>query len=199
MKFTRAVKTSCLMASFLLATVSYAAVATAADKPATASATASKSSPAAPKAAAAADKKGERLNPEKAKKYNQAIKNAKASNANTQKQAEKLREQLIDIISADKFDKQAYIAKSNEIEKLNQQMRVSVAQAAADALTEFTAAERKHIAEMTANQSGGKSKGRPEAAARGAKASKSGGQAKGAKGGEARAKGADAPKAPKAK
>lgn len=128
------------LAALLLCTVAGGALAVAKDKEKgaeakTASGTATAAAPAAGKLTEA------RLNI-----YREAIKNAKKKNLATQQKAEKMRDELLAIISADKFDKTAYVNKNKEIETLNAQMRASITEAAAGALAQYTPEERKQIA-----------------------------------------------------
>ena len=66
---------------------------------------------------------------------------------------------LHDLITADKFDKDAFIAKSGELVKLHEKMESSMTEAFATALSKLPADERKTLAdamhEVLAVTSGG--------------------------------------------
>ena len=101
------------------------------------------------------------------------------------------------IITADKFDKQAYIAKNTEIENLNTQMRANITQAAAAALAQYTAEERKAMAGSLTHERGEKH-GASRAASKGGEKGKDKGSKGASKSGKDKAASKTTKKASKA-
>jgi Spy/CpxP family protein refolding chaperone len=90
----------------------------------------------------------EHLPPDKAKLFQDTMKQTSEKNSAYREQIGKLREELRNIVIADKFDKDAYLAKNAEMEKLWAQMRTNSAESFAAIAGKFTANERKVLSEM---------------------------------------------------
>ena len=85
---------------------------------------------------------------EKAKLYKDTMQQAYDKNKDTYSQIEKMHAELKETLNADKFDKDVYLAKSAEMEKLYGKMRASSAEAFASVAAQFTPDERKILAKL---------------------------------------------------
>ncbi|MBY0407557.1 MAG: periplasmic heavy metal sensor, partial [Rickettsiales bacterium] len=88
-----------------------------------------------------------RISVQKMQAYNDTLKAARLKNATNRLEMQKLRDDLATIVTAPNFDKAAYISKSNEIEKINMQIRMSLAEANANALAQLSPEERTMMAQ----------------------------------------------------
>lgn len=77
-----------------------------------------------------------------------SMREVRARNENARAQAVKLREDVLTIVTAEKFDAQAFMAKNAEIDKLNSQIRAAITQAAASAFAQFSKAERVQLLQI---------------------------------------------------
>lgn len=141
-------KTRLLLAAVLVSTVALAPAAMAADKVAatktsTTKTTTTKLPSGKTTSTVDTDTSMKRVSADKMKTYSSALANAKAKNETIKPQVAKLRQDLKTIIVSPNFDKAAFIAKSNEIENLTEQMHKNTSEATASALTQFTPEERQ--------------------------------------------------------
>lgn len=88
------------------------------------------------------------LPPEKAKLFQDSMKQVHEKNEALQAQARKLHEELDALLTAEKFDKDAWTAKSAEIDKVYDQMRANRNAAFVAAASQFSADERKTLSKM---------------------------------------------------
>ena len=88
------------------------------------------------------------LPPEKAKLYKDAISALHSKNAPIYDQIDKLHQDLTTIMTADTFDKAAYIAKNAEIEKAYAQTKGNTTEAIASVAAQFTLDERKTLEKL---------------------------------------------------
>jgi len=85
------------------------------------------------------------LSPEKEAIYKTALDQLRVKNNVLRDQIEKLQQEASTIMTADTFDKAAYIAKNAEIEKVYAQMHTNTSEAIAGVASQFTADERRII------------------------------------------------------
>ena len=90
---------------------------------------------------------------DKQKIYKDGIQALRAKNTALHDQIIKLQQDISTVMTADKFDKAAFIAKNEEIEKLFAQMRSNTAEAIASIASQFSLEERKILEK--AHQAGG--------------------------------------------
>ena len=101
------------------------------------------SSPAVAKAKSPRDEMLSQLPPEKAKAYQDAIDQLHAKNKPLHEQVDKLQQDISALMTADNFDKSAYLAKNAELNKTYEQMHANTAETIAGLAEKFTADERK--------------------------------------------------------
>ena len=83
------------------------------------------------------------LPPEKAKLYNQAMQKAVDENKDLRDQIRKAHEETDEILTAEKFDKTAFLAKAAELDKLYAKMRDKTNAAFISVVETFTQEDRK--------------------------------------------------------
>lgn|GEM_PF-4858438 len=137
MKMTKLVVTTALLTSLTLGGIFYAQTSDAANEVAPAAA--------APAAATGAAKSTAvtQLPTDKAKLYNETMKQATENNAALRAQIQKAREEADAILTADKFDKKAYLAKATEMDQLYSKARSGMNEAFTSVAEKFNLAERK--------------------------------------------------------
>ncbi len=99
-----------------------------------------------------------KLPKDKAALFEDSIKKAREQNKTLQDQAKTLREELRALLTAPKFDKDAYIAKSAEIQQLQAKAHANKAAAFAGAATQLTQDERKTLSDAIHHRGQGKGK-----------------------------------------
>jgi len=95
------------------------------------------------------------LPPEKAKLFKDTMKQSREKNEATHEQIKKLRKEKDALLTAEKFDKDAYLAKNVEMDKLYDQMRANKDNAFVSVAAQFSPAERKILAKMHERPMGG--------------------------------------------
>ncbi len=84
---------------------------------------------------------------EKEKLAHETLRKAREDNKVTREQIKTLREESKAILTAQEFDRKAFLAKSDEIHALHNSMRKNMNNAVADLAEQFTVEERKILAE----------------------------------------------------
>src|SRR6202012_3824653 len=88
------------------------------------------------------------LPPDKAKLFEDAMKQVHEKNKATADQVRKLHEEQNAILTADKFDKNAWLAKEAQLDKLYDQMRATRRDAFVSVASQFSPSDRKIIAQL---------------------------------------------------
>jgi len=88
------------------------------------------------------------LPPDKAQIFRDTMKQVREKNRETYEKVHAAQDELKGILTADKFDKAAYLAKSAEIDKLYDQIRGTRRDAIVSVAGQFSASERKIIAQL---------------------------------------------------
>lgn len=96
---------------------------------------------------------------DKAASYRSAMEQAHSKNQPLYDQIKVLKHDLSGLMTAEKFDKAAYLAKQAEIEKLYSQMHVSRAEALASLIETWTVADRKTLEKLHGSHKSRHSKG----------------------------------------
>lgn len=88
-----------------------------------------------------------KLPEDKAKEFAGAMRAAYDKNSETFEQTRALRKEISNLLTAEKFDKSAYIAKNNELSKLYEKMRTANTEAMANAASKLSQEERAMLAD----------------------------------------------------
>lgn len=88
---------------------------------------------------------GTQLSEDKAKLYNDTMRQASEANKPIREQIQKAREEADAILTAEKFDKAAYLAKADDIDKLYGKARANMNQAFVSVAEKLSQADRKII------------------------------------------------------
>lgn len=88
------------------------------------------------------------LPPEKAKLFKETMGKTREGNQTIYEQIKQQQDALAALLTAEKFDKAAYLAKTAEIDKLYAQMRANTTQAFVSVASQFSVEERKVLAKM---------------------------------------------------
>lgn len=91
------------------------------------------------------EKESAQLSPEKAKLYNETMKKALEGSVETRAKIRKTYEEADAIITAEKFDKKAFLAKAVEIDEQYAASRLKLNEAFASAIDGFTQEDRKAL------------------------------------------------------
>ena len=91
------------------------------------------------------EKESSTLPPEKSKLYNETMKKAIEDSFDARKQIRKAYEEADALLTAEKFDKAAFLAKAAEIDDRYNKSRAKLNEAFASAINGFTQEERKEV------------------------------------------------------
>lgn len=91
------------------------------------------------------EKESAKLSPEKAKLYNDTMKKAIEESVDSRAQIRKIYEEADALLTAEKFDKKAFLAKASEIDELYNKSRAKLNEAFASAINDFTQQERTEL------------------------------------------------------
>lgn len=83
----------------------------------------------------------------KAEAFKATMKKSHEKNEKLSAQSKKLHEEMRAIVTAEKFDKAAFLAKSGELQKVHDQMHVSMTESLAEALSSLSQDERKTLSD----------------------------------------------------